>query len=156
VTLETFLHYSSLWAIVISVIGLAFAVRNYHRQVKAQIFFQISDRYHNLLNSSPLLLNVRLENEEIPEQQPEFTTTVLRYLFIVHFAYVLRQLGYLPKDLWRLLQAEHRRTLSNPRVSREWNVLKREFETFPTFIGYIDGVNSGQERSAHSDPTSDP
>jgi hypothetical protein len=146
--LDSFLHYSSLWALVISLIGLAVAVRSYHRQVKAQIFFQISDRYHNLLNSSPMLiLDVRKQNPQTEESSPEFRAGILRYLFIVHFSHVLLELGYLDKDLWKILHAEHRRMLTTPGVLREWQILKDEFDTFPNFISYVDHVNVEAEKS---------
>jgi hypothetical protein len=148
VTLDTFLHYSSLGALAISLIGLLFAVRSYHRQVRVQILFQISDRYHNLLNSSPMLiLDVRKESPEAEEPSPEFRASILRYLFIVHFSHVLLELGYLDKELWRILHAEHRRTLTRPGVLREWHALKGEFDMFPNFIDYVDCMNVGPEKS---------
>ena len=127
-----------------SLIGLVFAVRSYHRQVKAQILFQISDRYHNLLNASPMMiLDVRKESPQTEEPSPEFRASILRYLFIVHFSYVLLELGYLDKDLWRILHAEHRRTLTRPGVLREWHMIKGEFDMFPNFIRYVDCMNEG-------------
>lgn len=147
-TLDLFLHYSSLWALLISLLGLAFAVRSYKRQVKAQIFFQVSDRYHNLLNSFPtLILDVRMESPSKGESSPEFRACILRYLYIVHFSYVLLELGYLDRDLWKILHAEHRRTLVTPAVLREWHTLKNEFETFPAFIRYVDCVNAEAKKS---------
>lgn len=147
-TLDTFLHYSSLGALAISLIGLLFAVRSYHRQVRVQILFQISDRYHNLLNSSPMLiLDVRKESPDAEEPSPEFRASILRYLFIVHFSHVLLELGYLDKELWRILHAEHRRTLTRPGVLREWHTLKGEFDMFPNFIDYVDCMNVGPEKS---------
>src|ERR1700761_3944214 len=146
--LDSLLHYSSLWALVISVLGLLFAVRSYKRQVRAQIFFQVSDRYHNLLNSSPMLiLEVRKESPPNEESSPEFRASILRYLFIVHFSYVLLELGYLDKDLWKILHAEHRRTLKTPGVLREWQMLKGEFDTFPNFVRYVDRMDLGAEKS---------
>lgn len=146
--LDYFLHYSSLWALVISLTGLIFAVRSYRRQVKAQILFQISERYHNLLNSSPtLILDVRKESPQTEESSPEFRACILRYLFIVHFSYVLLELGYLDRDLWKILHAEHRRTLTRPGVLREWHELKAEFDTFPNFIHYVDCMNVGGHKS---------
>jgi hypothetical protein len=146
--LDPFLHYSSLWALVISVLGLLFAVRSYKRQVRAQIFFQVSDRYHNLLNSSPMLiLDVRNRSPQTEAASPEFRASILRYLFIVHFSYVLLELGYLDRDLWKILHAEHRRTLTTPGVLREWEMLKDEFDMFPNFIRYVDRTSVGAEKS---------
>jgi hypothetical protein len=152
-SLDSFLHYSSLWALVISLLGLLFAVRSYKRQVRAQIFFQVSDRYHNLLNSAPMLiLEVRKQSSQPEETSPEFRASILRYLFIVHFSYVLLELGYLDRDLWKILHAEHRRTLARPGVLREWQILKGEFDTFPNFIRYVDRMNVGGAEKSHRFP----
>jgi hypothetical protein len=148
VTLDSFLHYSSLLALAISLIGLLFTVRSSHRQAKAQIFFQISDRYHSLLNSSPMLiLDVRRESPQTEESSLEFRASILRYLFIVHFSHVLLELGYLDKDLWKILHAEHERTLTSSNVLREWHALKGEFEMFPNFIRYVDCMKVGVKES---------
>jgi len=48
-TLESFIRYGSLWTLILGVLSLAFAVRNYRRQVNAQIFFEIAGRYHEIL-----------------------------------------------------------------------------------------------------------
>lgn len=146
-TLDSFLHYSSLLALAISLFGLLFTVRTSHRQAKAQILFQISDRYHNLLNSLPMLiLDVRTEAPSLQESNPEFRASILRYLFIVHFSHVLLELGYLDKDLWKILHAEHKRTLTRSAVIKEWHALKREFEMFPNFIRYVDYMNVEEEK----------
>src|SRR5690349_3129242 len=118
-------------------------MRSYHRQVKAQIFFQVSERYHSLLHSFPIQFwTARLDpSAELPERDAEFTAGILRYLLIVHFAYVLRELGYLQHDLWKMLQAEHKRTLIAPMIAREWPGLRREFEFFPKFVRYIDRMS---------------
>jgi hypothetical protein len=50
----------------------------------------------------------------MPASTPELTSGVLRYLAIVHFAFILHELRYLSKDLWILLPAEHHRTLTTP------------------------------------------
>jgi len=64
----------------------------------------------------------------------------------VHFAFVLHDLRYLSKDLWKLLQAEHYRTLATPFFVREWNTLRVEFSFFPTFLAYVDSIQRGPTR----------
>jgi hypothetical protein len=100
---------------------LPFAVRNYRRQVNAQIFFEIAGRYQDMLRSFPLQEWISRLNPgaEVPIS-PELTSGVLRYLAIVHFAFILHEFRYLSKDLWKLLQAEHYRTLATPLFVREW------------------------------------
>ena len=115
-TLESFIRYGSLWTLILGVLSLAFAMRSYRRQVNAQIFFEIAGRYHDMLHSFPVhewtnRLNAR---NDMPASTPELTSGVLRYLAIVHFAFILHELRYLSKDLWILLPAEHHRTLTIP------------------------------------------
>jgi hypothetical protein len=94
-----------------------------------------------------LILDVRKESPQTEEPSPEFRASILRYLFIVHFSYVLLELGYLDRDLWKILHAEHRRTLKTPGVLREWQTLKGEFDTFPNFVRYVDCMDVGAEKS---------
>src|ERR1700759_1052022 len=99
-TIETFVRYGSLWTLILGVLSLAFAVRNYRRQVNAQIFFEIAGRYHNMLQSFPAAGWITQLNpkDEVPTSTPELASGVLNYLAIVHFAFVLHQLRYLSKD----------------------------------------------------------
>src|SRR5690242_8533767 len=115
-TFESFIRYGSLWTLILGMISLAFAVRNYRRQVNAQIFFEIANRYHDMLRSFPVKEWISRINpkDEVPASTPELTSGVLRYFAIVHFAFILHELRYLSKDLWKLLQAEHYRTLGSP------------------------------------------
>jgi hypothetical protein len=144
-TLDSFIRYGSLWTLVLGVLSLGFAIRSYRRQVNAQIFFEIAGRYHDLLQSFPLhewtnLLNRR---DEVPESSAESISGVLRYLEIVHFAFILHDLRYLSKDLWKILQAEHHRTLMSPLFVREWATLRIEFELFPSFLEYVESIQHG-------------
>jgi hypothetical protein len=148
VTLDSFIRYGSLWTLILGVLSLAFAVRNYRRQVNAQIFFEIAARYQDLLQSFPLEKWITPLNskDELPTSTPEVTSGVLRYLATVHFAFILHDLRYLSKDLWKLLQAEHHRTLASPLFVREWNTVRVEFSFFPTFLAYVDSIQRGPTR----------
>src|SRR5690349_21694959 len=96
-TLETFVRYGSLWTLILGVLSLAFALRNYRRQVNAQIFFEIAGRYHDMLRSFPVQEWITRLNpkDEVPVSTPEVTSGVLRYLAIVHFGFILHELRYL-------------------------------------------------------------
>jgi hypothetical protein len=150
-TLDSFIRYGSLWTLVLGGMSLGFAIRSYRRQVTAQIFFEIAGRYHDLLQSFPLhqwtnLLNRR---DEVPELSAESISGVIRYLEIVHFAFILHDLRYLSKDLWKILQAEHHRTLMSPLFVREWPALRIEFNLFPTFLEYVDAIQHGATALSH-------
>jgi hypothetical protein len=84
--------------------------------------------------------------DEVPVSTAELSSGVLRYLAIVHFAFLLNELRYLYKDIWKLLEAEHHRTLATPLFVREWNTLRVEFSFFPTFLAYVDSIQRGPAR----------
>jgi len=143
-TIDSFIHYGSLWTLVLGVLSLLFAIRSYRRQVNAQIFFEIAKRYHEMLQTFPVQdWTSRLKpQEKLPEPTIELQAGVLRYLVIVHFAFILHELAYLSKDLWRILQAEHRRTLTSPLFVREWSGVRAEFNLCPTFVSYIESLQN--------------
>jgi hypothetical protein len=107
--------------------------------------FEIASRYHDMLRSFPVNEWISRLNptDDMPASTPELTAGVLRYLATVHFAFVLHELRYLSKDLWRLLQAEHHRTLATALFIREWNMLRHEFNFFPSFLTYVDSIQRG-------------
>jgi hypothetical protein len=126
------------------VISLTFAIRSYRRQTNTQIFFEIAGRYHGMLQSFPIHEWSRLNSKDhVPESSAELTAGVLRYLAIVHFAFILHNLHYLSKDLWKILQAEHHRTLATPLFVREWEALRIEFNLFPEFLSYVESIQHG-------------
>jgi hypothetical protein len=141
-TLDSFIRYGSLWTLLLGVLSLGFAIRSYRRQVNAQIFFEIAGRYHDLLQSFPVheWTNLLNRKDDVPQSSAELTSGVLRYLEIVHYAFILHDLHYLSKDLWKILQAEHRRTLMTPLFVREWSTLRIEFNFFPNFLNYVDSI----------------
>jgi hypothetical protein len=142
-TIESFVRYGSLWTLILGALSLVFAVRSYRRQTNTQIFFEIAGRYHGMLQSFPVhewRLNAK---DQVPESSAELTAGVLRYLAIVHFAFILHDLHYLSKDLWKILQAEHHRTLATPLFVREWEALRMEFTLFPQFLNYVESIQSG-------------
>ncbi|HTU48429.1 MAG TPA: hypothetical protein VMF91_25435 [Bryobacteraceae bacterium] len=141
-TLDAFIRYGSLWTVMLGVVSLLFAIRNYRRQVNAQIFFEIAKRYHEMLQSFPIYeWTTRLSLEHLPpESSLEVKAGVLRYLATVHFAFTLHELRYLSRDLWKILQSEHHRTLAAPLFVREWRAFRSEFILFPSFLRYVEAI----------------
>src|SRR3954470_281969 len=144
-TLDTFIRYGSLWTLMLGILSLLFAIRNFRRQVNAQVFFEIANRYQEMLQAFPVYDWVaRLSPEEtLPQSSAELKAGVLRYLATVHFAFVLHELRYLSKDLWKILQSEHHRTLTTSLFVREWSTLRHEFNFFPSFLTYVDSIQRG-------------
>jgi hypothetical protein len=150
-TLDAFIRYGSLWTLMLGTLSLLFAIRNYRRQVNAQIFFEIASRYHEMLQSFPVYeWTTRLNPEHLlPESSPELKAGVLRYLATVHFAFTLHELRYLSRDLWKILQSEHHRTLAASMFMREWYAVRHEFILFPSFLRYVESI---QDRSTVVSP----
>jgi hypothetical protein len=109
------------------------------------VFFEIANRYHEMLQAFPVYDWVARANPEetLPQSNPELKAGVLRYLATVHFAFVLHELRYLSKDLWKILQSEHHRTLAAPLFVREWSAVRNEFILFPTFLSYVESIQGG-------------
>jgi hypothetical protein len=143
-SLDLFIRYGSLWTLLLGLLSLLFAVRSYRRQVNAQILFEIAGRYHDIIQSFPAHeWAARLAPpDEAQESSAEVTSGVLRYMATVHFAFILHDLHYLSKDLWKILQTEHRRTLRTHLFKREWRRIRAEFDFFPAFLAYVDSVQS--------------
>jgi hypothetical protein len=144
-TIDSFIRYGSLWTLVLGFVSLLFAIRNYRRQVNAQIFFEIAKRYDEMLQSFPMHEWTARSHPEhpIPELTLELKAGVVRYFAIVHFAFILHDLRYLSKDLWKMLQAEHHRTLASPLFRREWSSVRDEFRLFPSFLRYVESIQEG-------------
>ena len=119
-------------------------MRSYRRQVNAQIFFEIAKRYQEMLQAFPVQDWIARfsPEQELPESSAELKAGVLRYFATVHFAFTLHELRYLSKDLWRMLQTEHRRTLTSPLFVREWLSIRAEFELFPGFSTYVESLQA--------------
>jgi hypothetical protein len=141
-TLDAFIRYGSLWTLMLGALSLLIAIRNYRRQVNAQIFFEIAKRYHEMLQSFPFHeWTTRFNPERLPpESSSELKAGVFRYLATVHFAFILHELRYLSKDLWKILQSEHHRTLATALFVREWSALRHEFILFPSFLRYVESI----------------
>jgi len=148
VTLESVIQVATLGTLVTGVVSLVVWARIYRRQVNAQILIEITARYATIFQSFPAQLWLaQLDSDQpLPERRVEFTVRAFAYSTIVVFAYLLHERRFLTNDVWAILQAEHRRTVTSPWFVREWNVIKGQFGMYPNFIGYVERLLRSQNR----------
>ena len=140
VTLGLVVQIATLGTLVTGLVSLVVWAGIYRRQVNAQIVIEITARYAAMFQSFPaqLWLAQLDPDQPLPERRGEFTVRAFQYSTIVVFAYLLHERRYLTNDVWAILHAEHRQTLASPWFVREWNVIRREFDMYPNFIGYVE------------------
>jgi len=140
VTLLPIVQIATLGTLLTGLVSLVVWARIYRRQVNAQILIEITARYATMFQSfPPQLWLAHIDSDQpLPERRVEFTVRAFQYSTIVVFAYLLHERRFLTNDVWAILQAEHRQTIASPWFAREWNVIKRHFEMYPNFIGYVE------------------
>ena len=143
---NTFVGIGSLLATIIAATSVIIGIRVYKRQMNAQVFIEYTKRYEEVLSSFPKeAQEVRLDlTGDPPETSKEITQAVLRYLNLCSEEYYLCDEGYLSKKIWRIWEAELKRTIQSPLLKREWIDLKKEFESYPEFSDYINSIQENQ------------
>ena len=123
-------------------------VQNLSETGKCPNSYEITARYATIFQSFPaqLWLAQLDSDQQLPERRAEFTVRAFQYSTIVVFAFLLHERRFLTNDVWAILQAEHRQTVTSPWFVREWNVIKGQFEMYPNFIGYVECLQRRQSR----------
>jgi hypothetical protein len=127
-----------------AVIMIVVAIRAYRRQTNALVFLEYTKRYEVVMTLFPTeARRARLNLDgEIPEPNENLTVAVLRYLNLCSEEFYLCQRGYLAKDVWKIWEAELKRTLQSPLVKREWGALNNEFQAYPEFQLYVEAAQN--------------
>lgn len=147
-TNEQVLAYATLLLAVFTAVSLLVAIVFYIRQSNAQIFLEYTKRYSETMNMFPpdgrkARLNLFAEP---PAASNELSLAVLRYLNLCSEEFYLCKRKYLSNHVWKIWEAELKRTLSSPLVVREWAIgLRDEFRSYPEFLEYV-------ERAQHENP----
>ena len=124
----------------VGVVGLFHGARVHKNQMNAQLFVEYTKRYETIMASFPSnALNVRMDmHGELPPQSAELTLALLQYLNLTSEEFYLHEQKYLSKNIWSIWESELKRTLRSQLVRREWISLKKEFESYPKFIEYVE------------------
>jgi hypothetical protein len=111
----------------------------YRRQVNVQVFLEYTARYEKIMQAFTDITEGRRSFEEpLPKRSHQLTIAVLTYLNLCSEEFYLWKEGLLSKKVWRIWEAELRRTLRSPLVQREWPDLKGEFQSYPAFSEYLE------------------
>ena len=139
-TFELAVQVGILVSVLVAIVEVVRGIRMYKRQTNVQIFLEYTRRYEQVMQSFPPSSRVaRLDLEgSPPEPSAELSLAVLRYLNLCGEEFYLRDRGYLAEDVWQIWEAELKRTLGSPLLRREWQELKREFESYPKFRGFVE------------------
>jgi hypothetical protein len=134
--------YGTALSATFAAVSIFLAYLVYRRQCNVQVFLEYTKRYAEIMNSFPSHgREARLELfGDPPAESPELSLSVLRYLNLCSEEFYLRQKKYLSVHVWRIWEAELNRTLRSALVVREWRRLSREFQSYPEFLAYVEGV----------------
>jgi hypothetical protein len=111
----------------------------YRRQCNVQVFLEYTKRYADVMNMFPSdgrSARIDLFKEPPPEIE-ELTLAVMRYLNLCSEEFYLWKNKYLSNGVWRIWEDELKRTLRSPLLRREWNKVRKEFESYPDFCKYV-------------------
>ncbi len=153
-TNEQILAYATLLLVLVTAVGVLAGFVVYSRQCNAQVFLEYTKRYSEIMNKFPPdSRRARLDLfVEPPAASEELSLAVLRYLNLCSEEFYLCQKRYLSKNVWRIWEAELKRTLCSPLVLREWKTLRAEFVSYPEFLDYVASAQGSDSRSASNQP----
>lgn len=139
---ELILAYGTLVLAAFTGAGIVVAIRVYRRQCNVQVFLEYTKRYTEIMNAFPVEgRKARLDSfGEAPPQTDELSLAVLRYLNLCSEEFHLCKRKYLSKDVWRIWEAELRRSLASTLIRREWTRLRDEFQSYPEFVEYVENA----------------
>ncbi len=139
-TNEQILAYATLLLAGFTAASVVLGVVLYRRQCNAQVFLEYTKRYSEIMNMFPPEgLKARLNLfAKPPEESDELSLAVLCYLNLCSEEFYLCKKKYLSSHVWRIWEAELKRTLSSPLVVREWTGVREEFRSYPEFLEYVE------------------
>ena len=138
-TNELILAYSTLVLALATLAGWITGIVFYRRQCNAQVFLEYTRRYDEVMEMfPPNARRARLDlSAKPPPESEDLTLAVLRYLNLSSEEFYLFRERYVSKAVWRIWEAELKRTLCSPLVRREWKKLRTEFLSYPEFLDYV-------------------
>jgi hypothetical protein len=139
----------TLFASMATIASVFLALRVYRRQMNTQVFLAYTERYESIMNALSHEARIaRLDSSAaLPPESAELSLCVLRYLNLSSEEFYLCKSGYLDKKLWAIWEDELKRTLRSQLFRREWEVLRREFESYPEFQKLV-GSTQGDRNAA--------
>jgi hypothetical protein len=141
-TNDQILAYGTLLLATFTAVSIVVGIFLYRRQCNVQVFLEYTKRYAEIMNMFPNEdRKARLDPfGEPPPESDELSLSVLRYLNLCSEEFYLCKTKYLSNQVWRIWEAELRRTLCSTLVVREWASLREEFKAYPEFLRYVESV----------------
>jgi len=139
---QTFANIGIFIGSLAAAISIVVGVVVFRRQMNAQVFLEYTKRYEEIMSHlSQAAREARLDLDgDPPPTSPELSLAVLRYLNLCSEEFYLCRRRYLSTKIWKIWEAELRRTLRSPLFRREWNKLHREFDSYPEFHDYVENT----------------
>ena len=132
-------------ATIISVIFAAFSIRaNTYlnkRQWNVSTFMTYAERHKEAINHIPdNAFFHRFDIDKLPPQSPDLTQAVLNYLFVISEVHYLSSQSYIDDSIWSAWREDLTQTLCSPLITREWPILKPEFQSFRPFVEFVEDI----------------
>ncbi len=136
-------------AIVAALIGTVSWSRFTRRTLTGLVFMKYTERYEQVMAAFPPGVSAtRIDSSgQIPELTEELKLSLLRYFNLCSEEFSLWKKKYLENDIWKMWEAELQRTLSTPLYRRAWQVLRKEFESYPDFCKYVDAIHKKMDEN---------
>lgn len=128
---------ATLFSVVIGIVGVWLGVRIYRRQMNAQIFMAYAERYERIMESFPDF-HLRFDVDNPPPESDQLTLCVLKYLNLSSEEFYMRESKYIAGEVWRIWEHELKRMLQSKLIQREWPKLRKEFESYPEFLKFVE------------------
>ena len=121
-TNDQILAYATLILAGFTAASVVLGVVLYLRQCNSQIYLEYTKRYSVIMDKFPPEgLKARLNLfAKPPEGSHELSLAALRYLDLCSEEFYLYKKKYVSSHIWRIWEAELKRTLSSPLILREW------------------------------------
>ena len=121
--------------------------------MNAQILMKYTERYEHILSQFPPdALTARFDSKFLPAESTQLTLCVLKYLNLCSEEHYLRKHGYLSESLWCIWEGDLKRIIGSALLQREWSSLRKEFESHPDFLEYVERIQADHrfENSKHT------
>jgi hypothetical protein len=130
---------ATLVSVIIGIVGVWIGVRIYRRQMNAQIFMAYAERYERIMDSFPDF-HLRFDIDNSRPDSDQSRLCILKYLNLSSEEFYMWKSKYLAKEVWKIWEHELRRMLQSKLIQREWKNLRKEFESYPAFLEFVESA----------------
>lgn len=137
--LQLSVNIATIISVVVAIVAIWQSARTNRRLMNMEVFTRYTDRFEKIMADFPeTAFQVRFDQVRLPPPSTELRICLLRYLNLTSEEFYLMKGGYLDKKVWKIWEREVLRTLASPLFVREWSEMKREFESYPEFVDFVE------------------